>query len=152
VSVVRPAAPADAAAVRRVVRAAYLPAVALIGREPGPMGDDYDALIAAGRVHVLEDADGDGVCGVLVLLPEADALLLDNVAVAPDRQGRGVGGILLDFAEAEARRLGLPAVRLYTNERMEANLALYARRGYVETGRREEKGFRRVFMRKDLAV
>jgi ribosomal protein S18 acetylase RimI-like enzyme len=149
VSAVRPATPADVPAIRRVVRDAYLPAVALVGREPGPMGDDYEALTAAGRVHVLED--GDGVCGVLVLVPEPDALLLDNVAVAPGRQGRGIGRILMDFAEAEARRLGLQAVRLYTNERMEANVALYARRGYVETDRREEMGFRRVFMRKDLA-
>ena len=46
----------------------------------------------------------------------------------------------------EARRRGLPEVRLYTNVLMERNIALYAKRGYVETERRVEEGFSRVFM------
>ena len=54
----------------------------------------------------------------------------------------------LDFAEAEARRRGLPEVRLYTNERMERNIALYAARGYAEIERQQGAGFRRVFMAK----
>ena len=55
---------------------------------------------------------------------------------------------MLDFAEAETRRRGLPEIRLYTNEKMERNIALYAARGYAETGRQESAGFRRVFMAK----
>jgi len=34
---------------------------------------------------------------------------------------------------------------------MAENIALYARVGYVEYERRQEQGFRRVFMRKPLA-
>jgi hypothetical protein len=41
-------------------------------------------------------------------------------------------------------------VRLLTNERMKRNLAIYARAGYVEYDRREEDGFRRVWMRRVL--
>ncbi len=66
------------------------------------------------------------------------------------RRGKGDGRTLLDFAEAEARRRGLPEVRLYTNELMERNIALYAARGYAETERRQEESFRRVFMAKRL--
>ena len=87
----------------------------------------------------------------MVIEREADHLLLDNIAIDPARQGRGDGRALLDFVEAEARRLGLAEVRLYTNLLMERNIALYARRGYAETGRRQEQGFARVFMAKSLS-
>ncbi len=46
--------------------------------------------------------------------------------------------------------LGLPEVSLYTNEAMVENLRLYPRLGFVETGRRVEDGYRRVFFRKSL--
>jgi ribosomal protein S18 acetylase RimI-like enzyme len=145
---IRPARGEDAAAVTAVVRAAYAPFVPLIGREPGPMGDDYAALIAAGLVHVL-DEDGR-IVGVLVLVDEPSGLLLDNVVVAPQAQGRGHGRRLIAFAEAEARRRGHATVRLYTNVLMTANIALYGRLGYRETDRRVESGYHRVFMAKRL--
>jgi ribosomal protein S18 acetylase RimI-like enzyme len=43
---------------------------------------------------------------------------------------------LLDFADEQTRSWGLPEVRLYTNSRMERNIALYSAYGYRETGRR----------------
>jgi len=72
------------------------------------------------------------------------------VAVLPWKQGHGIGRALLSFADAEARRRGLPAIELYTNVAMTENLALYLRLGYVETERREEAGFSRVYYRKDF--
>jgi GNAT superfamily N-acetyltransferase len=63
-------------------------------------------------------------------------------------QGRGIGGRLLALAEDHTRRHGLHEVRLYTNEAMTENLAYYPRRGYVESHRAEQDGFRRVFFRK----
>jgi ribosomal protein S18 acetylase RimI-like enzyme len=88
--------------------------------------------------------------GVLVLVPQPDHLLLESVAVAPEAQGRGVGSALLAFAEDRAAALGLPEVRLYTHERMTENIARYERRGYRETHRAEQDGFRRVFLTKRL--
>jgi hypothetical protein len=58
--------------------------------------------------------------------------------------------MLLAFAEAEARRMGARALRLYTNEAMTENLALYGRLGFVETHRAVEEGLRRVYMTKVL--
>jgi ribosomal protein S18 acetylase RimI-like enzyme len=145
---IRPARPGDLAAVEAIVRSAYARYVPIIGREPGPMLDDYQALIEAGHVHVL--SDDEGLRGVLVLIPEEQALLLDNVAISPDAQGRGHGRALIAFAERIARERGLGAIRLYTNEAMTENIALYRRLGFVETGRREEAGFRRVYMAKAL--
>ena len=54
----------------------------------------------------------------------------------------------LAFVEEEARCRGFAEVRLLTSERMARNIAPYARHGHVGTERREEAGFRRVFMAK----
>jgi ribosomal protein S18 acetylase RimI-like enzyme len=145
---VRPAEPEEAAAVGDLVRASYSKYVERIGREPAPMLEDYAALVRAGEVWVL--AEGGEVLGVLVMRPAEDHLFVDNVAVAPGHQGRGLGRELLAFAEARARRDGLSEVRLYTNEKMHENLAVYARLGFEETGRRLDGGYQRVFMRKRL--
>jgi ribosomal protein S18 acetylase RimI-like enzyme len=145
---IRPAEPGDAAAVRDLVRAAYASYVERIGKEPAPMLEDYAALIRAGEVWVL--AEGGEVLGVLVIRPAGDHMFLGNVAVAPGHQGRGLGRELVTFAEGQAVAYGLPEVRLYTNEKMHENLAVYARLGFEETGRGLDGGYRRVFMRKRL--
>ncbi|NUP64030.1 MAG: GNAT family N-acetyltransferase [Nonomuraea sp.] len=137
---------ADRAAVEHLVHAAYQPWVEIIGMRPLPMDADYAALIAAGRVHVT-----DGLEGLIVLVPEDGVLLVDNVAVRPELHGKGIGRGLLAYAEQEAARLGLPALRLYTNVRMTPNIALYASLGYVETGRQGIDGRSAVLMRKELS-
>jgi ribosomal protein S18 acetylase RimI-like enzyme len=62
----------------------------------------------------------------------------------------GLGRRLLAFAEREAQRRGYPEIRLYTHRLMTENQRLYASIGYEETGRGEEAGYERVFMRKRL--
>ncbi len=130
------------------MHAAYAMYVERIGKPPGPMLDDYGALIAQGTVSVLE-AD-EVIAAIIVLLPKPDHLLLDNIAVRPTRQGQGLGRRLIEFAENEARRLGYPELRLYTHEKMTENIALYRRLGFEETGRGREAGYDRVFMTKRL--
>ncbi|MGI5242854.1 GNAT family N-acetyltransferase [Dactylosporangium sp. CA-139066] len=139
-----PARPEDADAVRALVRAAYAHYVPRIGREPAPMTADYAALIAAGHVWVTDGA----LVGVIVLIPQAGHLQVDNVAVDPAARGTGVGAALLAFAEERARALGRPQLRLYTNAAMHENLAYYPRRGYTETHRATESGFHRVYFQK----
>jgi GNAT superfamily N-acetyltransferase len=138
----------DRATVEAIVTAAYSHYIERIGRKPGPMIDDYATLIRDKRVRVVIH-DG-AIKGVLVLIPEADSMLLDNIAVSPTAQGLGLGRKLLEFAEAETRRTGYSKIRLYTHEKMTENIDLYRRIGYVETHRIEEKGFKRVYMDKDL--
>ena len=145
---IRPAEPGDAAAVRDLVRAAYAGYVGRIGKEPAPMLEDHAALIRAGEVWVL--AEGGEVIGMLVIRPAEDHLFLGNVAVAPGQQGRGLRRELVAFAGEKAAEHGLPEVRLYTNEKMHENLAVYAKLGFEETGRGLDGGYRRVFMRKRL--
>jgi GNAT superfamily N-acetyltransferase len=146
---IRAAESVDRAAIETIVRAAYAVYIPRIGKPPGPMLDDYAGLIADGAVSVIEEA-GEEIAALIVLLPKPDHLLLDNIAVRPDRQGKGFGRALIEFAEREARRLGFGEIRLYTHEKMTENIALYARIGFVETERRHDGGYDRVFMTKSL--
>jgi GNAT superfamily N-acetyltransferase len=147
--VIRSARPEDRPAIEAVVQEAYSIYIERIGKPPGPMLDDYAALIAQGRVSVGEDANGE-IAALVVLIAEADHLLLDNVAVRRDRQGHGHGRRMIAFAESEARRLGYRDLRLYTHVAMTENIALYTRLGFIETGRGEQAGYERVFMTKPL--
>ena len=145
---VRTARPEDTAVIGDLVQASYSKYAERIGKEPAPMLEDYAALIEACEVWVL--VEGEEVLGVLVMRPAEDYLFVDNIAVAPECQGRGLGRELVAFAEEKASEHGLPEVRLYTNEKMHENLAVYARLGFEETGRGLDGGYRRVFMRKRL--
>jgi GNAT superfamily N-acetyltransferase len=145
---IRRAVDGDVTVVGAVVDGAYSGYIPRIGRRPAPMTADYASLVGAGDVWV-GDVDGR-VIGVLVIRVSGGVLELENVAVDPSEQGHGYGRALVSFAESRARELGLAAVELYTNEAMVENLQLYPRLGYVETGRRVEDGFSRVYFRKTL--
>jgi len=75
-----------------------------------------------------------------------------RLTVVPDRQGQGLGSRLLRALEAE-----LPAnvleLRLFTGEHSNRNIKLYARLGYVETGRQPTGAdYSLVHMRKPRAA
>jgi ribosomal protein S18 acetylase RimI-like enzyme len=148
--VIRRARPDDCAAVVGCVRDAYSPHIARLGREPGPMSADYADLIARGMVYVLQPEDDSRLHGVLVLLLEGRTMWIENVAVHPDYQHRGEGRRLMAFAEEQAGAANATEMRLYANELILENIALYGRLGYTETERRPHRGFHRVFMRKPL--
>src|SRR5262245_58047523 len=101
---IRAATAADVPAIANIVDQAYRRYIALMDKPPGPMLDDYAARVSEGVVWVLEE--GAAIAGIIVLLPMANYLLLDNIAVSPARQGLGLGQRLLAFAEAEALRCG----------------------------------------------
>jgi ribosomal protein S18 acetylase RimI-like enzyme len=145
---IRAATADDVSAITEIVDQAYRHYIARMGKPPGPMLDDYAARVLEGVVWVLED--GAAIVGIVVLLPMADYLLLDNIAVSPARQGFGLGRRLLEFAEAETLQRGYREIRLYTHQTMVENQRLYASIGYEEMGRHTEAGYDRVFMRKQL--
>jgi ribosomal protein S18 acetylase RimI-like enzyme len=145
---IRSATQDDVARIGAIARAAYGKYVPRIGREPAPMAADFDAEIAAHRVVVIEAAGN--VSGYMIAWPEVDAYFIDAIAVDPGCQGHGLGRRLIDYAAAQAKRLHLPALRLYTNVLMFENLSMYAHIGFVETHRAIENGFNRVYMRWNL--
>src|SRR5215470_6317729 len=133
--VIRPACARDDEAVRREL-GAYLDHI-----DAAFDGDDLDHDVAewsreydgvAGVLLVVEDPAGQviGTGGVRRL--DAELGELKRMWVRPDRQGLGLGRRLLAHCLDEARRLGIRRLRLDTQRRMEAALALYRRHGFRE--------------------
>lgn len=146
--VLRDARQSDAKDVAALVDRAYEPWIPRIGMSPGPMTADYDHVIGTRQVTVAELRGV--IAGVLVASVAEEGFLIENVAVHPSRHGIGLGRALLEFAEASAKRQGFTSIYLYTHSKMEENVDLYTRIGYVEYDRRAAEGFALVFMRKQL--
>ena len=66
-------------------------------------------------------------------------------------RGKGLGRRLIELAESEARDQGFSHLDLYTHERMWENIEMYKRLGYIETERRIEREYQRVYMSKSLS-
>jgi len=131
---IRQALAGDLQAVASLTAAAYAPYTALFGAPPIPVTEDYSPRIERGEIWLLEE---DAVlAGLIVLERHPDHAMIFSVAVAPAFQGKKLGIRLLDFADGQARQWNVPEARLYTNARMERNIALYSAYGYRETGRR----------------
>ncbi|WP_022722139.1 N-acetyltransferase [Rhodopseudomonas sp. B29] len=140
---------ADVEAITTLTMQAYANWKVLIGYEPLPMLADYEQAVQQHRFDLLETG------GTLAALIETelrdDDLLIVNVAVSPDAQKRGYGRRLLALAEQIATEAGRNTLRLYTNERFEENIRLYASLGYAQE-RQETRpnGARVVHMMKRL--
>jgi ribosomal protein S18 acetylase RimI-like enzyme len=133
--VIRLANHSDVAVVQQISADAYIPAYTMVpGTIPKPATENYEPRIKKGEVWILE-VGGDPT-GIAILEENPDHLLIYSIAVKPDAQRNGYGMALLDFADQRAIELGVHEVRLYTNERMERNLMLYRRHGFLEVGKR----------------
>lgn len=144
----------DCARIEAIANDAYALYLARMDKKPFPMLDDYKAHIAAKRVYVLEDSgqnENAQLVGYVVLIPEdSTTLLLDNIGIDPRFQKKGYGKKLMLFAEEWAKEQGYGSIILYTNIVMHENLVWYSARGYTETHRVQEKGYSRVYFKKEL--
>ncbi|KAK9783582.1 putative Acyl-CoA N-acyltransferase [Seiridium cardinale] len=138
--------------IEAIVKAAYSKYVERIGHPPAPMLEDYTQLLESQDVYVLRVASDRKVLGSIVLAMDDDerAIKINNLVVGPSAQGRGYGRILMNHAEHEGRSRGAKAVVLFTNVKMYENIGLYVKLGFVETGRRVEGPYERVYFRKEL--
>jgi GNAT superfamily N-acetyltransferase len=128
----------DAPAIRELTRTAYAKWVPIIGREPKPMTADYAEAVRKHRFDLLY-VEGE-LAALIETIPEADHLLVENVAVAPAFQGRGLGRKLMAHAEELAASLGFGEIRLYTNKLFAENVQLYGKLGYRLDREEEFKG------------
>jgi hypothetical protein len=78
----------DAAELQRLTRAAYAKWVRVIGREPKPMGADYEEAVKSHRFDLIY-VEGR-LAGLIETINQGNSLLVENVAVDPDFQGRGL--------------------------------------------------------------
>ena len=81
----RPATDPDAPRLTALVEAAYGHYVERMGRPPGPVTEDYSALVREGVVTVAER--GGQIVGLVVLDVGEEGFTVENVAVDPAHQG-----------------------------------------------------------------
>lgn len=146
--IIRPARLEEAADISEIVRQAYTPWIAVVGRRPRPMDDDYEERCRKGHAWLL-DIGGKPV-GVVIVEEVDGALFLHNIAVAPQEQHRGFGRLLMHFIEEEALRRGFREVRLTTTVAMQRNVDLYRSLEYVITGSEPTTTVDRLLMSKRL--
>ena len=149
--VVRRATAGDADKLAVLARAAYARHVPAIGREPMPMSADWGNLLSEQEIWIIDDPVGEAMAS-LALDIQPDHIMIWSVAVAPAHQKRGLGRRLMALAETRARALRRAELRLFTNARMEGNVALYRRLGYEETQREQLPDRVLVHMSKAVAA
>lgn len=134
-----------------MVDSAYSKYIERIGKPPAPMLANYDEMLETHDIFVLEDLANE-IVGSIVLAVDKNtrSVEINNLVISPTAQGRGYGRVLLNCAQDIARSESCSALTLYTNVKMYENLGMYVKMGFVETGRKTEDGFERVFFRKDL--
>ena len=148
---IRQAVAADLSAIRRCAELSYACYIARMGRKPAPMVADFTSAIASEQVDIITSQSAE-LLGFMVSYPKHHHFFLENIAIDPGYQQLGLGRRLLNHCEYKARLHGYTSIELYTNEKMTENLAWYPRRGYVETERKVENGFHRVYFRKTLSL
>jgi hypothetical protein len=74
----------DAAAIRELTRRAYAKWIPVIGREPLPMAADYEQALTKHRFDLLY-LEGK-LAALIETIPQADHLLIENVAVSVCRE------------------------------------------------------------------
>ncbi|RGP77770.1 hypothetical protein FLONG3_4064 [Fusarium longipes] len=143
----------DIPSIQAIVNAAYSKYIPRMNKPPAPMTANYQSILASPdhSVLIIQPTDEE-VVGALILYHQQDTnhVQIDNVVVDSKAQGHGYGGLLMRYAEDFAKWRGCNALTLYTNVVMVENFRLYAKMGFVETERRTEDGFERVYFRKEL--
>lgn len=140
----------DIPTLESMTSAAYTKYIPRIGKPPAPMTENWPQTIRAHTVLVLRDTDQ--TVGSITFHEEQDtnSLQVNNLVVDPAAQARGYGSYMLRYVESECRKKDLRYVTLYTNVKMFENIGYYAKMGFVETGRRMEDGFERVYFGKEI--
>lgn len=109
---------------------------------------ELEAELANPSVTALGIRDNGRLVGAIRLRASGSVIELGRLIVAPDRQGEGIGTRLLLHAETVHR--GVRELRLFTGEHSTANLRLYTRHGYRETGRTSAGAYQLVHLAKSL--
>ena len=145
---IHPARPDQAPALAAIARAAYQKYLTRMDNPPAPMHADFPAHLARDTCFIAQQKATP--VGYAILTQDSGGQWwLENLAVHPAAQGQGIGGALIDHIESWLKPR-TPAYHLYTHITMTENLALYKKRGFIETRRAETDGHHRIYLTKHL--
>jgi GNAT superfamily N-acetyltransferase len=151
--VILPIVPDDAGEALTLQRAAFVEEALIYDSvHMPPLTQTLDEL----RAELVENLgcvarESGRMLGAVRARTDGELLLIGRLVIAPDVQGKGIGSRLLGAVEQRGREAGCREAELFTGSLSEANLRLYERSGYRETGRVEgDDGIEQVFLRKPL--
>jgi len=125
----RAALPSEFADADRVLRAAFTPYLARLGREiPADYYKWLPASIERGDVFVAEE--NGRIVGVAATERREADLFLDRLAVDPSKQGSGLGRWVLQRLDEVAHARGDRTISLVTAEMMDHLVRLYGSHGF----------------------
>jgi ribosomal protein S18 acetylase RimI-like enzyme len=133
-----------------MVSSAYSKYIERIGKPPAPMTEDWEQEMKIHEVMILKDNNQTVGSIDYHVDNETKSLKINNVVVDAGAQGRGYGYWMMKHAETEGQRRRLSSVTLFTNVKMIENVRFYGKLGFVETGRKMEDGFERIYFSKTL--
>ena len=153
---IRRANPGDAPAIGAVFDAAVREGWGHLGslaKEPMFSAEAWDELVAdhaPPRSLLVATEAAERVVGYCAVHPEDGEVYL--LFVEPSWAGRGVGRALLAAGHAALRAAGCTHAYVYTEERNERALAVYAAAGYTSDGTVRESDFRGVHLREPRLI
>ncbi|KAJ6019591.1 hypothetical protein N7499_009444 [Penicillium canescens] len=140
----------DIQAIKSMVNSAYSKYIERIGKPPAPMTEDWEQEMETHEVMMLKDNDQTVGSIDFHVDDQTNSLKINNVVVDVGSQGRGYGYWMMKHAEIEGRERGLSSITLFTNVNMIENVRFYGKLGFIETERKMEDGFERIYFRKSL--
>jgi ribosomal protein S18 acetylase RimI-like enzyme len=93
--------------------------------------DDARALQALERDNVFVARVGGSVAGYVALRRAGEAMLVEQLLVAPHHEGEGIGHRLLAHAEGFAISAGAGSMQIVVEDDNDRALAFYRRSGFV---------------------
>ena len=145
---IRQAQKSDLEFVRQCAERAYEGYIDRIGQPPAPMVADFAESLNKQELEVI---CLEAPVGFVASYEQNGRLFVENIAIHPDHQNQGIASQVFLLLEDRCRQTGLTAIELYTNEKMTENLDFYSMLGFVETDRRRDSGFSRVYFKKTVA-
>ena len=147
---IRPATPADIAAITRIYTHAVERGTASFELTPpdeAEMQRRMQDLLAGGFPYIVAEADGAPAGYAYAALyrtrPAYRFTLEDSIYIAPDRQGRGVGRALLTaLIEASTVRGFRQMIAVIGDSEQAASIALHAALGFAYVGTLPNTGFK----------
>ena len=95
--------------------------------------EEDGAVVASARINRVQVPDY-AMVDWRYAAPDDKVMVLHTLTVDPPLSGRGYGRAFLDFYESYAQENGCDTLRIDTNARNCVARAMYARRGYRESG------------------
>jgi L-amino acid N-acyltransferase YncA len=163
---IRPAAPADIAAITRIYADAVVHGTATFEIEPpdeAEMARRQEALVIGGYPYLVAERDdavaGYAYAGPYRARPAYRWSVEDSIYLAPQFQRQGIGGRLLGRVVAESETLGFrQMIAVIGDSAQAASIAVHERAGFTLIGTMRSVGFKHgkwldtVLMQRSLGI